>query len=48
MIAGGGYIPYVDHAVPPGVSWDNFRYYRDRLNAIVETTKVRPGSRRNP
>jgi len=47
LIPQGGYIPYVDHAVPPGVSWENFEYYRDRLNAIVETTKVRPGSRRN-
>lgn len=32
----GGYIPHVDHAVPPDVSWDNFRYYlegRERLLA---------------
>jgi uroporphyrinogen-III decarboxylase len=42
MIARGGYIPYVDHAIPPGVSWENFKYYRERLNAIVDTVKVRP------
>jgi uroporphyrinogen decarboxylase len=42
MIARGGYIPYVDHAVPPGVSWENYRYYRDGLNNIIETVKVRP------
>jgi uroporphyrinogen-III decarboxylase len=42
MIARGGYIPYVDHAVPPGVSWENFEYYRDRLNDIVDTVRVKP------
>jgi len=25
----GGYIPHLDHAVPPDVSYDNFRYYLD-------------------
>lgn len=42
MIARGGYIPYVDHAIPPGVTWDNFKYYRERLNDIIDTVKVRP------
>ncbi|HOF89994.1 MAG TPA: hypothetical protein PLZ36_18105, partial [Armatimonadota bacterium] len=23
----GGYIPTIDHAIPPDVSYDNFRYY---------------------
>jgi uroporphyrinogen decarboxylase len=27
----GGYIPCVDHLVPPDVSWENFVYYRRRL-----------------
>lgn len=27
----GGYVPCLDHLVPPNVSWDDFRYYRDRL-----------------
>ena len=40
LIARGGYIPYVDHAVPPGVSWENFTYYRERLNEIIETVKI--------
>lgn len=26
----GGYIPTVDHGVPPEVSWENYRYYRQR------------------
>jgi uroporphyrinogen decarboxylase len=42
MIPRGGYIPYIDHAVPPGISWENFRYYRERLNDIIDTVKVRP------
>jgi len=25
-----GFIPDVDHGVPPGVSWENFCYYRER------------------
>jgi hypothetical protein len=40
LIARGGYIPYVDHAVPPGVSWENFTYYRECLNEIIETIQI--------
>jgi uroporphyrinogen decarboxylase len=29
LIEQGGYIPTIDHTVPPDVSWDNFRYYMD-------------------
>jgi uroporphyrinogen decarboxylase len=29
LIEEGGYIPTIDHTVPPDVSWDNFRYYMD-------------------
>ena len=32
----GGYLPCVDHSVPPDVSWDNFRYYLDRKRELVE------------
>lgn len=35
MLCHGGYIPTVDHAVPPDVSFANFRYYRERLADIV-------------
>ena len=27
----GGYIPHIDHSVPPDISLDDFRYYRSRL-----------------
>ncbi len=29
LIEEGGYIPTIDHTVPPDISWDNFRYYMD-------------------
>jgi len=28
----GGYIPHIDHAVSEDVTWENFKYYRNRLN----------------
>jgi len=37
MIKKGGYVPYIDHAVPPNISWDNFKYYRKKLNYIIDT-----------
>jgi len=36
MLEGGGYIPYVDHHVPPDISWDNYVYYRDKIKTMVE------------
>ncbi|TET50753.1 MAG: hypothetical protein E3J58_03115 [Actinomycetota bacterium] len=32
----GGYIPHIDHAVSADVTWDNFKYYRFKLNEIVD------------
>jgi hypothetical protein len=32
----GGYIPYCDHLVPPDVPWENFRYYRMKVQEYVE------------
>ena len=40
LISRGGYIPYVDHLVPPDVSWNNFKYFRNRLNSIIDNTKI--------
>ena len=31
MLPKGGYVPMVDHQVPPDVSWDSYRYYRRRI-----------------
>ena len=36
MLGHGGFVPSADHQVPPDVPWDNFRYYRERLNRIIE------------
>ena len=32
----GGYIPHCDHFVPPEVSWENFKYYRKKLNNLID------------
>ena len=37
LLAEGGYIPHIDHAVPEDISWDNFRYYREELNNIIDS-----------
>lgn len=35
LIEEGGFIPTVDHTVPPDVSWDNFQYYMDYKRALL-------------
>ncbi len=30
LVETGGYIPHIDHSVPPDISLDNFRYYLER------------------
>ena len=40
LIKQGGYIPFADHAIPPNSSWENFKYYRNKLNDIIYLTKV--------
>ena len=37
----GGYIPFGDHFVPPEVDWDNFKYYRNKLNDIIDEMESR-------
>jgi hypothetical protein len=32
----GGYIPFGDHFVPPEVEWEDFCYYREKLNSIMD------------
>jgi uroporphyrinogen decarboxylase len=36
LIEEGGFIPTVDHTVPPDISWDNFGYYMDAKRALLE------------
>jgi uroporphyrinogen decarboxylase len=35
LIEEGGFIPTVDHTVPPDVSWENFRYYMDLKRRLL-------------
>ncbi len=32
----GGYIPFGDHFIPPDVDWENFKYYREQLNEMID------------
>ena len=36
MLARGRYIPHVDHFVSQDCTWENFSYYRRRLNQIID------------
>jgi uroporphyrinogen decarboxylase len=36
MLASGGYVPSLDHVVPPEVSLENFRYFLKRVREIGE------------
>lgn len=35
----GGYIPFCDHFIPPDVDFENFKYYRSRLNEMIDSIK---------
>jgi len=37
LLKRGGYVPFVDHSVPPLISWKNFVYYRNTLNKMVDS-----------
>ncbi|MGQ9786682.1 MAG: uroporphyrinogen decarboxylase family protein [Anaerolineae bacterium] len=36
LLRSGGYIPFGDHLIPPEVPWEHFKYYRERLNTLIE------------
>jgi len=41
LIEEGGYIPHVDHRVPPDVSYENYLYYlREKRKIILKTSRV--------
>jgi uroporphyrinogen decarboxylase len=35
LIEEGGFIPTVDHTVPPDISLDNFRYYMKQKQKLL-------------
>jgi uroporphyrinogen decarboxylase len=36
LLEQGGYIPFGDHLIPPEVPWEEFKYYRNKLNNLIE------------
>jgi uroporphyrinogen decarboxylase len=36
MLESGGFIPSIDHTIPPDISWQNFAYYRTRIQEISQ------------
>lgn len=36
LIEEGGFIPTIDHTVPPDVPWENFRYYMEMKQALLQ------------
>jgi uroporphyrinogen decarboxylase len=36
ILSQGGYVPHVDHHVSDDACWRNFRYYRARLNELID------------
>ena len=37
LLKKGGFIPHIDHAVPMDIEWSIFKYYRERLNKIIDS-----------
>jgi len=40
LIKKGGFIPFADHWIPHNVSWEKFKYYRNKLNNIIYDLKI--------
>lgn len=40
LISKGGYVPCADHLIPPNCSWETFKYYRNKLEKIINTVKI--------
>jgi uroporphyrinogen decarboxylase len=36
LLKQGGYIPHIDHHVSEDATWENFEYYRSKLNSIID------------
>jgi uroporphyrinogen decarboxylase len=39
ILQSGGYVPYGDHLIPPEVHWEEFKYYRRKLNGIIDAVE---------
>ena len=38
LLKQGGFIPFGDHLIPPEISWTNFKYYREKLNYLIDNS----------
>jgi uroporphyrinogen decarboxylase len=47
VAAEGGYIPHIDHATPPDVPFENFCYYRRKLDAMLDEIDADRWNRRS-
>jgi len=36
VLQSGGYVPFGDHFIPPDVDFENFSYYRNKLNGLID------------
>jgi uroporphyrinogen decarboxylase len=36
LLARGGYVPHIDHAVSQDIGWETFKYYRVELNRMID------------
>jgi hypothetical protein len=41
LLAQGGFVPHADHHVPDDSCWENFAYYRGKLNRLIEQSAPR-------
>ena len=40
LIKIGGFIPHADHWLTHNTSWENFKYYKEKLNEVIDSTQV--------
>ncbi len=43
LLQKGRYIPHLDHFASPDCTWENFSYYREKLNCIIDNFNERKG-----
>lgn len=36
LLKKGRFIPHIDHLIPPDSKWENFKYYRKKLNEMID------------
>jgi uroporphyrinogen decarboxylase len=41
LLRDGGFVPHADHHVPDDSCWRNFKYYRERLNHLIDDSAPR-------